>query len=925
MRFIIVLLLGVLTFSLTALADTHTPKNTTRQSRLSEELLRLTLQVMLYSGDLKNASMIVKQGAKQFPNDPWWNEKAAEISLWNGNSSDALNYYLKFYTIQPTVKTRGILYNLASQLQNQEVSLEMLKEEIRSGDEKNVSKLANMYQNIGNLSEGAKFFDSLYQKNKKQQTLKAKISLLLLDQQMGEAEEDYRLYSEKYGVDPAIDMEIAKVAFSQKKLDKAYFHLHRHHLTMPSDREEYWHFYIDILWLQRSFDELYTVLLQRYHEGLMRPFDRDRLELLALSHDKNFASELALESFDKELKTGSFFTFVFLAKEEKAFDRVESVIDQLDGPQRERLEKMAEFWILKAEIATRHAQWDRASALYQKAIRINPDNVAVNVAYGWFLLDQNRIDLLKKWLIRIEKKEKHSSIEYALLRTSAHLRMQESAKAKGHLERLLRAHPNDASLYVLYSDVLNLWSDQPLAQKYLRRAWLQMDREAKKHPEMKKNPDFLATYLRLGMTFEPQKRKLWKKEGSQGLSAEANNNFLLGVAILDSNDEAIEYARKKVRKSEPWLDLYMAFSQNDVDQMSHTVLSNYDELPISDRVQAAYQSGNRDLAFTLGYEGLDKNPNNDELYRLMHRYWMDDYSKIKIEISELHRSPLTYQEAALTLNQPLVKGFNAQLAIRHRDQKSDDAENLPTLSAEDQQVSFKLTKEGTSTDLALLLGYRNTMQSFWTGQIDGVFRFSAFTFNLHYNYHTDAEESVYLSLEGYKNSINFGMGYSLSKTLELSTEMKQNDYHGSDGEKVGNGDEITMMLTKRLRDGYPDLGIHSSIGYYGYREKEPSWHLQTILPSTGAALLPADYYQITLGMFYGLQTREHFEKKWRPYMNIDVAHSSQNAIGYSAMGGIGGALFGEDRLSLEANYSSDFSNFDKNYYKVSLLYFLYGW
>lgn len=907
------------------LVSTPLPKMD-KKSNLSEDLLRLTLQVMLYSGDLKNALMIVQQGVNQFPSSPWWNEQAAQIALWNGNSSDALNYYLKFYTLTPTSKTRKDIQALAGQLQNQDVLIQMLKEAIWFGEENNISKLVNAYQNNGNLSQGAEFFGSLYTKNKDKNTLKAKIGLLQLDRKTSEAQTDYDIYVKAYGFDQELDIRFATIAFSERKIDLAYNYLHRHAQTIAHNRDDYWHFYIEILWFRRTFDELYAILYERYNEHLLRAFDKDRLALLALSYDKKFASDFALKTFLKEQKTSSFFTFIFLAKEQKAFSLIESTIDTLDEQHRLLLEKMAEFWILKGEIAIGHRLVDKADGFYQKAIEINPNNTAINVTYGWFLLEQNRIDSLQKWLKKIEKEEKSNSIEYALLSASAYLKIQNSDKAKGYVEKLLSTYPNDPTLYVLYSDVLNLWSDKELAYKYQYSAWKNMNRALDKNPLMEKNSEFLGTYLRLGMQFEPQKYKKWIQRAKKGLSKEAYNNFVLGVAVIGSNDEAIAYAKKRVQKNEPWLELYMAFSENDIDKMSKTVLSHAQELPIADRVQAAYQAGNHKDAFSLGIQGLNENPNNNDLYGLLYNYWMQDYTKLRLETSYIYRSPLIYQEIDLRVNPPLIKGYDSHIEFRHRNQKSDNIENLPTVPSQDQEVLLGLKKRSKFVDTEIEMGYRKSLQSFWTGQIKAAFHLPFYNFNLQLKQHADADESVYLSVGGYKNTLEFDGMYSLTNTLQLAALIKENSYYGADEVKAGSGCEYSATISKLLRSGYPDFGVHGSLGYYGYNQSnEILGTLETVLPSNETPVLPNDYTQMTLGMFYGTGTREYFIKQWRPYINTDIAYNTENGFGYTIVSGIGGMLLKDDRLSMEVSYSSNIGVFSNDYYKLSFLYFLYGW
>ncbi|MDD4854982.1 MAG: hypothetical protein PHQ22_08115 [Sulfuricurvum sp.] len=68
-----------------------------------------------------------------------------------------------------------------------------------------------------------------------------------------------------------------------------------------------------------------------------------------------------------------------------------------------------------------------------------------------------------------------------------------------------------------------------------------------------------------------------------------------------------------------------------------------------------------------------------------------------------------------------------------------------------------------------------------------------------------------------------------------------------------------------------------------------------------------------------------YERKWRLYFNTDIVYNSESGLGYSVVGGIGGILFGADRLAFETRYSSGVGSIQGAYYKIMVVYNLYGW
>lgn len=889
----------------------------------SEENLRLVLQVMLYSGDVAKALEIVRHGVKKFPKSVWWNEKAAEIALWNNQSSEALDYYLQSYQLQPSKQSRLRIEKLATQLQNEAVLLKILKDSVWNNEEHNRSKLYEVYLNSGELSEGIDFFDALYRRDHDKESLKSQISLLIHNGEVEKAQIHYTTFIERFSEDVALSVLLAKAVFSRKQIEQSYKYLYPIHRSVAHNNHDFWHFYIDILWLRRSYDELYSILLQRRQMNLLRPYDYERLAILAASKDKAFASELALERFNNEGSIDSLLTYVYLSIELKAYEHIDNILLSLSAKQRQSLEKMEEYWVLKAQINTRKGLLEEAQSCYKNALAIKPNNVSINTVYVWFLLEYNRIEELKKWLQTVEKKKIEDRKSYDLICATAYLQLQNSKKALESIERILE-HTDDPSLYVLYSDILSLSGNQEYREKNLRRGWTMVCRALKENPDLEKDGDFLTTYLRLANHFEPQKKTKWSKLAKKHLSVKNYDLFLFGLAVTQSNDEAIRHLKQKLRLNEPWIEFYLSVLENDTTKISEEIETHSDILPTLDVVNALSRSGHIEHAKQLVYDGLEKNPNNDEYYKTMHDLYTDDKS-IASSFSYNHRSVLTYQEFDLKTDIPFSKKYVSTSNVRYRQYHSDDPISLPEIPTKDQSASVEVKNRDKYFTWDISLGYRDYLDSIWTGSIDLQYRYGSSSLSIDTDYHTDADESVYMSLGGYKDSISVGLNHQLMGSLELNGVLKLSRFYVAGGDKAGEADEVLLSVTKHLREGYPDVGFRSSVGYYGYSERFADGKINTILPSYPVQLLPESFFQWSIGSYYGIKTQEIFQRKWRPYGNIDVAYNSQNGTGFSVIGGIGGMLLGEDRLSLEANYASSFGNIGDDYYRLSLMYYLYGW
>lgn len=893
-------------------------------TNMSPDILKLTLDVMLYSGDLKNAYLIAKRGVERFPNELYWNNKMAQIALWSNRPSEALDYYVQAYQLRSSKELRQKIQMLASQTQNQDIGIKMLEDSIRAGEETNTTKLAELYKLSGRIEDGVHFFDSLNAKHPCVDFQATIIDLLLVNQEYEKAQERYDVFIPQYGTREVYDLQFAKAAFLQKNLPKALMYLRRNASTVAQSNEEYWNLYIDILWLSRDFDELYDLLLKRWKLGLLRPFDREILSALAPSRDKKVAAKVALESFTKDAKVYGFFSFAYIAKELNDIGSIQEALSKLTVAEQKLLETQSEYWIILADLEMSKKHEEQANSFYLKALSLNPTSVAVNQAYGWFLLDSGRLSALHVWLQSIDKLANRS--DYAMILATAYLRLQNSEKSKIYFNMVAHNINADPQIYLLYSDILTLMGEKEASNKYQFIAWKKYALIVQKEGIKGINAEGLQAYLRLGMQFEPEKSLQWTTIAHENLTQEQYQNFLLGVSIMTSSEEATLHVKHFLRKSEPWLEFYLAFAQNDTEQMNASLQEHSDELPIADRVQAAYQLGNKPLAEELGFQGLEENPMNDDLASLMHGKWMENANNFRIQNDYQDRDRLIGKNISLLGTYELYKGWELQVNGRKRWQSSGD-KDLYKEVPNDEAFSVGIAKKFGSFNVLSMLGEHQNINNFLFGELSGAYSVGRLIFSGGYFYHEDADESPYTMLAGYKDSIELKSTYQLTGSLQLALDTQQLTYFGSDGVAFAQGSQYSLSAIKKFRSAYPDLGIEGTLNYCSYKEDTlKKGVILDVLPADNIKILPTDYLQPTINLFYGLTGKEIVTKRWRPYGMIGLSYNSDtHDIGYNFLAGICGMFIGQDALCFEGDYASSYNSIAGDTQKYSLIYHLYGW
>lgn len=894
-------------------------------SNLSPDILKLTLDVMLYSGDLTNAYLIAKQGVERFGNNPWWNEKMAQLALWTNRPSEALDYYVKLYQLRSSQEVRKKIQILAAQTENQDVAITMLEDSIREGEETNTTKLVHAYKVTGRINDGVHFFDSLNTQHPSADLQSIIIDLFLVNQNYDKAQERYDIFIGQYGNVDTFDLEFAKIAFLQKNLPKALMYLRRNETTISPHSKEYWEFYVDMLWLNRDFDTLYTVLIKRWKLDLLRGNDREILGILAPNRDKKIAAKIALESFTKDAKVYGFFNFAYISKELHDTASILEVLSKLTSSQQKLLETQSEYWIILADLAMEKKDEEKANAFYLKALSLNPNSVAVNQAYGWFLLDSGRLSLLRTWLDKIDHLQTNRS-DYAMIAATAYLRLQNSEKSKMYFDMVAHDINTDPQIYLLYSDILMLMGEKEASNKYQFIVWKKYALIIQKEGIKGINAEGLQAYLRLGMQFEPEKSFQWTTMAHENLTQAQYQNFLLGVSTMKSSEEATLHVKHFLRKSEPWLDFYLAFARNDTEQMNATLQEHFHELPIVDRVQASYQSGNKPLAEELAFQGLEENPMNDDLASLMHVKWMENANNFRIQNDYQDRDGLIGKHVSVLATHELSKGWELQVNGRKRWQNNDDTDTYKEVP-DDEAFSVGLTKKFDSFNVLTALGQHENIDNFWFGELSGAYSVGRLVVSGGYFYHKDADESTYTMLAGYKNSIELKSTYQLTGSLQLALGTQQLTYFGSDGLEFAQGSQYSLSAIKRFRSAYPDLGIEGTLNYYSYREDAlKKGIILDVLPANDIEILPKDYLQPAINVFYGLTGKEIVTKRWRPYGMAGLSYNDDtHDVGYNFLAGICGMLIGQDALCFEGEYASSYNSITGDTQKYSLIYNLYGW
>ena len=135
--FLLWLILGTLSLQGASRIQNHEDQ----KEKPDRELMKLSLEVMLYNNDLNHAWRLVKKGVRYFPSDPYWLKEAGEIALWTNHPRAAKRYLYRLYRIEHNPKIADKLFALADMTQDRDLTIDLLESRIEQGDYRSIEKL----------------------------------------------------------------------------------------------------------------------------------------------------------------------------------------------------------------------------------------------------------------------------------------------------------------------------------------------------------------------------------------------------------------------------------------------------------------------------------------------------------------------------------------------------------------------------------------------------------------------------------------------------------------------------------------------------------------------------------------------------------------------------------------------------------------
>ncbi len=462
-----------------------------------KNLNELMYKVFIYNNDLKNAKYIAKNALALNPNDLLWRKRLADILSWSGKQKEAFKHYDYIFEKQ---KRRSELSNQVFKYGSYDRYFKQLGKIYE--DPKDIKKIEDFIEIAKSLGIAKEALSALYEAYKKTKSGAILQKCAQFSYELGDKELSLKYLNilknkKELGVKSAILL--SKILFEKKEFSSSLKALLSVEKIAKKDDKEYWRLLSDLYSYTKQNRKSAEILRTLCTENSCKKSDYDRLISFYSQKDSDFVSKISLKAY-REFKDISYFlSFCRSNLQLKRFDIVKKMIAKLPQKEKKIYEKEPLYWLMSASLYENQNP-KKAIFSFKKALNLDPDSSEILARYGWFLIKNDDAKNLKEILAKIEKKAR-SEHDLPILAAAINYKLNRIKKAYFYYKKALRIEPKNDDLKLDFSDFLMSVSKKSQALRIKREIYENLQKKAKKNPNLLKNKKFLTTYLRSSIYF----------------------------------------------------------------------------------------------------------------------------------------------------------------------------------------------------------------------------------------------------------------------------------------------------------------------------------------------------------------------------------------------------------------------------------------
>ncbi|VVE42386.1 tetratricopeptide repeat protein [Pandoraea terrigena] len=373
---------------------------------------------------------------------------------------------------------------------------------------------------------------------------------------------------------------------------------------------------------------------------------------------------------------------------------------------------------------------------------------------------------------------------------------------------------------------------------------------------------------------------------------------------------AREYTNRLLRPADA--EIALALEANDRDKMAQLLDHRQGRMPIENEVEANERLGRSTQAETLAWRAADGAPNNDAVHTTFTDTILRDRSNAGFDLFYSRQAPLSYLESSLIGSLNLTSRIGVTVEAIQRNQRTIDTSQLAWVPAHDRIFNFTVRDRTVERDLALTVGHRSELNSFFTGLASAAFNRNTpltTTFQAGYNQFTDIAPNTQVA--GTRDFGSMQMLWAGDGRWYGQATAEYDRFHAQDRTYLGRGWRFGGELGYKLRIDYPDVNVRLVVERGIYTPGTATIPSLAVLLPAGTVPVASEFMPITTTQYgvmtgFGQDYQNAYRRAWRPYLDVGYIHDSQQGWGPQVNVGMAGSVLGNDHARVY--YSHDITN-----------------
>ncbi|HEX2824786.1 MAG TPA: tetratricopeptide repeat protein [Burkholderiales bacterium] len=912
-------------------APPPSPPNVMRGMRpFNNDDYKLAYDVFLSNKNLNDAYRVAAAAVHQAPNDFAWRERLAQVSEWSNRYPESLQQWMYIARRTNRPEAWQAVLRLAPGLNDDEALLEAMRHQADRAPltEGQVRALADAYERVGRSREAADILQREYQRSGRPGILERRASLL---ERMGDLDGSIAAYREliqRTGATKDRVMTLATLLMLRGSYKDAYDLLAGYQSYMSAEEDNYWRMLSNLAREMQDDATQQRALNVLVSSSKVQPDDLNRLIQLLLPQYPEAGARLAEWGYDRFRTTDYLILALGVYSNRRDWIGMQRVFAKLTPEVEAQLVATSpDFLMLRGQYRNAIGQPEIARLDYEEALRIDPEHKLARLGYIWHLIDNRDLERLKRQM-QIVVTRARTDPDFEGAAGAAFVILQDPRTALGYFQKILKRNPDDYLWLLNYADALEQANEPDMAWRVRRHAWLKVREEKAKVPEGE-NPSLvlLRAEARLAITFEPGDRvsavmrHLLRQDNALApdpqdpLRRTLDNgvrDIALAWAISGEMYEPAkawltrQYAKNVVKPT--WAESLLAVVEKDVETMQRLLDTKMDDVPRYDRHEAAYQTQQYKLAEDIAFTELEKRPHDDEMHLRLtnsvlatHNYWEAGYTRFR-------RGAISGNEYTAETGIWLSPRLRLSFDVTHIDMGLNSPGVFGTIPGDDTAYGVTALFRHAIGETRLSVFHRDALAEVTGFRIVHARPLGARLYGrIGLAYNDRALETSATTVGAVRDRAFVNVRYQPSKREWIMGELQASRYYTqTERTFIGSGHSLMWETGHRFRTEYPDLHVRAQ-GSFNHYNLSGSGDASSSMLTPDGTIPTSSFYLPGSFSVYGIYTgfgtfyRETYTRAIRPFVDVGISHNTVTGMGYGAILGASGSVFGADKLTLYAS------------------------